>query len=258
MKKPKMLIQEILDRMPWLMRQRAERQVAKYLMDRPSNLAEVERLYYLALGLNEDEVKRRMTVIHDLKTHPQFYARLGDKKLEIRKNDRNFKKGDTLNLREFVPEGSQFQLPRLGPVIIGPNYTGRVTRAIVTDLLSFQDIPGMNLVPGLDNDYVALSIYFPDFIIIPTQLPSNVLHLALEMVRELQLHASKGSADKIKLTGGQCLDQLRQQVHELEQAMLDQGLDKISAEVVLRKAAGVSNYAMFCAQISGAIVVTPK
>lgn len=97
---------------------------------------------------------------HDLKTWPEFYGRLGKKKVEIRKNDRGFKVGDTLNLREFVPEGTQFQLPRLGPVIVGPNFTGRVTRAKVTDIVRLDEVPGMNLVPGLDNDYVFLSLEF--------------------------------------------------------------------------------------------------
>jgi hypothetical protein len=46
-------------------------------------------------------------MIHELKTHPQYFARLADgsKTFEIRKNDRGYQAGDVLVLREYNPAG---------------------------------------------------------------------------------------------------------------------------------------------------------
>ncbi len=43
---------------------------------------------------------------HELKIWPQYYARVADgsKTFEVRKNDRNFQMGDTVELRYFDPE----------------------------------------------------------------------------------------------------------------------------------------------------------
>lgn len=46
-----------------------------------------------------------MNTHHKLKIHPPFFASVkrGDKPFEIRKNDRNFKVGDVLELEEWIP-----------------------------------------------------------------------------------------------------------------------------------------------------------
>ncbi len=78
-----------------------------------------------------------MSKVHELKTWPQFFNPIlrGEKTFEFRKNDRDFKKGDKLLLREYDPfynsyttrellvlvsyilHGGQFEIPK-GYVII--------------------------------------------------------------------------------------------------------------------------------------------
>lgn len=47
---------------------------------------------------------------HILKTHPEYFKEiiLGNKKFEIRKNDRGFEVGDELILKEYDPEYNQY------------------------------------------------------------------------------------------------------------------------------------------------------
>ena len=44
--------------------------------------------------------------IHDLKIDPEYFddVETGQKRFEVRKNDRDFKKGDLLNLQEYDRE----------------------------------------------------------------------------------------------------------------------------------------------------------
>ena len=76
------------------------------------------------------------TTFHELKTWPEFFEPVwtGEKTFELRKDDRGFRAGDTLKLREFIPKHGE--------------YTGRVITALVTYILG-----GM----GLEKDYVAMS-----------------------------------------------------------------------------------------------------
>ena len=64
---------------------------------------------------------------HELKTWPQYFAavRLGKKRFEIRRNDRDFAVGDILVLREFDPESQA--------------YTGQTEDRLITFLLSEED-----------------------------------------------------------------------------------------------------------------------
>ncbi len=73
---------------------------------------------------------------HDLKISPQYYEAVisGEKKFELRKNDRGFKVGDTVNLREWS----------------NGQYSGRQPKYRIGYLLSGYD--------GLDKDYVILGI----------------------------------------------------------------------------------------------------
>ncbi len=74
--------------------------------------------------------------IHELKTEPQFFHAIiaGLKTFEIRFNDRNFKVGDELRLREYDTD----------------HYTGREIFRIVTYLTDFMQCEG----------YVVMSLGF--------------------------------------------------------------------------------------------------
>jgi hypothetical protein len=74
---------------------------------------------------------------HELKTWPEFFDAIikGTKTFEARKNDRNFKVGDVLTLREYNP---------LDPDGSIGSYTGRVTVRVVTYIM--KDFPG--IIPG--------------------------------------------------------------------------------------------------------------
>ena len=52
----------------------------------------------------------RPSVIHDLKCWPQYFApaKLGIKSFEVRRNDRDYKIGDILLLREWNPETQDY------------------------------------------------------------------------------------------------------------------------------------------------------
>lgn len=53
---------------------------------------------------------KKAPFIHPLKTWPKFFREVasGTKNFEIRKNDRGFKVGDYLNLREYNPDSQRY------------------------------------------------------------------------------------------------------------------------------------------------------
>lgn len=75
---------------------------------------------------------------HELKTIDPYFEMVwnGNKKFELRKNDRDFKKGDALVLKEYKPEGGI--------------YTGRKVHCYISDVVYFPE--------GLKDGYVALCI----------------------------------------------------------------------------------------------------
>lgn len=81
---------------------------------------------------------------HDLKVWPDYYDAIEDgrKPFEIRLNDRKYKVGDTLRLREYAP---------------GPDeYTGRECRRTVTFMLDGNDPQAFAF--GLKAGFVAMGI----------------------------------------------------------------------------------------------------
>lgn len=73
---------------------------------------------------------------HELKTWPEFYEAIitGHKKFEIRRNDRDFKVGDTLVLRECSKGG---------------DLTGFSCPVVVTYITDFEQKPGF-VVMGIE------------------------------------------------------------------------------------------------------------
>lgn len=76
---------------------------------------------------------------HELKIYPRFFNAVddGSKTFELRRNDRNFKVFDTIQLREFNPDGG--------------GYTGRTVDVLITYILA-------HLAEGMAPGYCILSI----------------------------------------------------------------------------------------------------
>lgn len=82
--------------------------------------------------------EKENSMLHELKIHPEHFIEvyLNNKKIELRKNDRNFLKGDLLLLKEYNPDTQ--------------SYTGKSVVRIITHVLKD--------VQGLEKDFVILSI----------------------------------------------------------------------------------------------------
>ena len=90
------------------------------------------------------QAERRITAhrVLDVKIHPPYFQAVmdGDKTFEVRLNDRDYRVGDRLKLREWTP-------PQEGKVT---GYTGRQVQRTVTYILTES--------PGLALDYVVLGL----------------------------------------------------------------------------------------------------
>lgn len=77
--------------------------------------------------------------VHELKTWPTSFEAIavGDKRFEVRKNDRDFQPGDRLHLREYDPNGK--------------TYTGR---ELVRDIAYVMRGPAF----GIEPDHCVMSI----------------------------------------------------------------------------------------------------
>lgn len=84
--------------------------------------------------------------IHELKTWPEFFADIAAnrKTFELRRDDRGFKVGDTLELREYDPKTK--------------SYTGRMVFRSVKHLLEHRPDAGCAATFGLQHGYVIMSL----------------------------------------------------------------------------------------------------
>lgn len=92
-----------------------------------------------------------MSTVHDLKCWPNYFTDVlsGKKAFELRFNDRNFKVGDEIRLREWIPP-QQAQRTSRGC------YTGRSVWLTITYVLNPN--PAADPDCGLVAGYVALGI----------------------------------------------------------------------------------------------------
>lgn len=83
-----------------------------------------------------------MMGVHKLKIWPIFFHPIltGEKLVEVRRNDRNFRVGDLLVLREFDPDDE--------------TYTGREANATISHIAHPMEHPGF----GLEDGFVAMSL----------------------------------------------------------------------------------------------------
>lgn len=88
-------------------------------------------------------------MLHELKILPEYYDAVanGIKTFEIRKNDRNYKVGDTLRLREF-DEDDIYQVQWA----THSEYSGKECFAAITYIFNLKDFL------NVDEDYVILGI----------------------------------------------------------------------------------------------------
>ena len=88
-------------------------------------------------------------MLHELKILPEYYDAVvnGIKTFEIRKNDRNYKVGDTLWLREF-DNSDIYQVKWT----THSEYTGKECFAAITYIFNLKDFL------NIDEDYVILGI----------------------------------------------------------------------------------------------------
>jgi len=98
--------------------------------------------------MNEPICQDPATTVHRLKTWPKYYKEViaGRKTFEIRKNDRNFKKGDIVILEEFDPESQKYT---------GKTSTFRIT--YLFNIYEFNSIPDLSKIEK-DPEIVILSI----------------------------------------------------------------------------------------------------
>ncbi len=88
---------------------------------------------------------------HELKTVPKYFQATWDrrKRFEFRKNDRGFRAGDTLVLREWDPEQKEYE-----------GYTGRTVNAEVTYILSLNNYFGAKVEEFYDHVIMSIHVQF--------------------------------------------------------------------------------------------------
>ena len=100
----------------------------------------------------------RARTTHELKTWPEFFeqTRNGRKKFEFRRNDRDFRVGDELLLKEWNP-APKFPIYNDGEPIA---YTGRDLLVRVDYIMGAADVAGFGYrgISPVDRGYVIMSI----------------------------------------------------------------------------------------------------
>lgn len=97
----------------------------------------------------------RARITHELKTWPEFFKQIrnGRKKFELRRNDRDFKVGDQLLLKEWNPQMEQ-KAGGFGPM----GYTGRELLVRVDYIMKAESIFFGGTTLPLAAGYVIMSV----------------------------------------------------------------------------------------------------
>ena len=91
-------------------------------------------VHHLDADLIAARDQRKVPMVNVLKTHPKWFAGLwdGSKPFEIRFDDRGYKVGDKMILREFDPESQ------------GDPYSGRAIERTITCMVTSAEFPGLH------------------------------------------------------------------------------------------------------------------
>jgi hypothetical protein len=246
-------LKEILKDASWQDRQKLEKvaneQWRKKWGNRPALKGdELLALMHQVIGKGSPQQTEREVVMnefkderqHNLKTWPEFFEALFmGKNFEIRKADRDFRVGDRLLLQEWSDK-----------VYPGGVYTGREVKAIISWITPLAKVP--NMPTGDNPGFVVLGLQFEDALTTGT-LPRPLAVFARFMYFRLLINMKKGPLDNISLTGGQILDQIRVNIHELQNAMNDRAFGNPQYYVgqIIKKAADAANYILFAFMQSG-------
>lgn len=94
-----------------------------------------------AIDLKEEKMDEQTPRTHSLKTWPEYFRQVksGEKTAELRKNDRDFRKGDILILEEWRLT--------IFHVTVG-QYTGASIKARITHVLAGEEGERFGLKPG--------------------------------------------------------------------------------------------------------------
>ncbi len=138
-----------------------------------------------------------LRVSHELKCWPQYFAALfdGRKRFEIRENDRNFKIGDSLILKEYDPANG--------------TYSGRVISFRVSYITTFGQMQGY-VVMGLTNALSAEREAQTNAA--PLQLPP-LTDLMYHAVRGIEYHFGHGETTVVGYLDDDCLDEIWENIN---------------------------------------------
>ena len=88
-------------------------------------------------------------MMHRLKSWPEFFQPIatGERKFDLRRFDRSFKVGDSIEFLEWQPDSDG-----------GGDYTGHACRCLITSMLRGVGTGGIEPLKGLAGGYVILGL----------------------------------------------------------------------------------------------------
>lgn len=147
----------------------------------------------------------REPITHELKTWPDYFqaVKRGDKRFELRRNDRDFRVGDTLRLREYCP--------------VDDAYSGDECSRVVTFALDagLFDIPGVSVLSLADPTTPDTARREALIALIRQHVKADATGLAPAVIGHY-LFGFEEAADAILSTEATALEEARARVESLE------------------------------------------